>query len=416
MSAWYVRDRGRVIGPLTTDQLTEMRDRGQVQGYHEVSRDRATWQALDLVPQLAPAPRPEPPEPAGPRVRVRERAAPAARPSPWANRQYQLVVGGALALVVVGVVTAVLLSRRSGGGGSGGGGGGSVAGGVITLTPDTSPEDRDRVAEKSVGLVIVGRRITDPNGRVWERPRSTGTCFAVSPDGHLVTNKHVIQGAVEEKEAPARRAIEEKEKIRFEPVVWVFFGLHEKHPAEIVYHSENYDLAVLKIDRPTPHHFALCQTEEAATPRIEDLVALGYPGKLRDQLKLMGAGAANQESGGGPVPVQRWFKETDFVYSREKGYAKLPPFRLAASGGFGECYMLMHTAAISGGNSGGPLICRDGTVVGINTQVLTERIVIAGKVISEREVQGAGFALTLPQLRKEIARGAPATTWRSHPK
>ena len=115
---------GRVIGPLTTDQHIEMRERGQVQGYHEVSRDRTTWQALDLVPQLRPAPPSPPPAYHEPREqeRGRDRAAPARR-SPWANRQYQFIVGGVVLLLVAGTVAAVVLSRKPGGSGGGGGSG-----------------------------------------------------------------------------------------------------------------------------------------------------------------------------------------------------------------------------------------------------------------------------------------------------
>ena len=53
MSTWYIRDRGRVIGPFGTDQLLDMREAGQVQGYVEVSPDQRRWKALDLVPEMA---------------------------------------------------------------------------------------------------------------------------------------------------------------------------------------------------------------------------------------------------------------------------------------------------------------------------------------------------------------------------
>src|SRR5262249_51371798 len=152
----------------------EMRERGQVQGYHEVSRDRTTWQALDLVPQLRQAPPPPPPTYAAPRERVRERdrEAPAARTSPWANRQYQLIVGGVLVLLVGGVITAGVLSQRSRTSGGGSGGGGSdkatVAEGAISFTSQTPRKEREELLRKVVGLVVPGLSVTHTDGRKQE--------------------------------------------------------------------------------------------------------------------------------------------------------------------------------------------------------------------------------------------------------
>jgi len=36
---YFVRDRGRVMGPFTREQLFDMRDRRQLHAYHEVSTD-----------------------------------------------------------------------------------------------------------------------------------------------------------------------------------------------------------------------------------------------------------------------------------------------------------------------------------------------------------------------------------------
>src|SRR5690349_15256769 len=93
MGAWYVRTRGRVVGPLTDAELDDLRERGQVKGFDEVSRDRRTWQALDLA--LPPPgsrrradadddrpPRREPP------------------PPPETNRTFVWVVGGVVAVLL----------------------------------------------------------------------------------------------------------------------------------------------------------------------------------------------------------------------------------------------------------------------------------------------------------------------------
>ena len=52
--SWYVRARGRVLGPLTWAQLLSLRDRGQLARFDEVSQDRQDWMGADRVPRLFP--------------------------------------------------------------------------------------------------------------------------------------------------------------------------------------------------------------------------------------------------------------------------------------------------------------------------------------------------------------------------
>ncbi len=54
---WYVRARGRVLGPFTWAQLESLRDRGQVARFDEVSRDRQSWTGADRVDRLFPGAR-----------------------------------------------------------------------------------------------------------------------------------------------------------------------------------------------------------------------------------------------------------------------------------------------------------------------------------------------------------------------
>ena len=51
---WYVRARGRVLGPLTWAQLRALRDRGQLARFHEVSHDRHKWVGADSLGGLFP--------------------------------------------------------------------------------------------------------------------------------------------------------------------------------------------------------------------------------------------------------------------------------------------------------------------------------------------------------------------------
>ncbi|QEH31541.1 hypothetical protein OJF2_00060 [Aquisphaera giovannonii] len=58
---WYVRNRGKVLGPFGWFELEAMRDRGQLARFHEISQDRRTWISAasfaDLFPTRGDAPR-----------------------------------------------------------------------------------------------------------------------------------------------------------------------------------------------------------------------------------------------------------------------------------------------------------------------------------------------------------------------
>ncbi|MHB1560289.1 MAG: GYF domain-containing protein [Isosphaeraceae bacterium] len=49
---WFMRARGRVLGPFTLAQLLSLRDRGQLSQFHEVSRDRRAWAPAGRTAEL----------------------------------------------------------------------------------------------------------------------------------------------------------------------------------------------------------------------------------------------------------------------------------------------------------------------------------------------------------------------------
>jgi hypothetical protein len=52
LGGWYVRARGRILGPFTWAQLESLRDRGQLARFHEVSKDRQAWMGAAGLAQL----------------------------------------------------------------------------------------------------------------------------------------------------------------------------------------------------------------------------------------------------------------------------------------------------------------------------------------------------------------------------
>ena len=77
---WFIRSRGRVLGPFTTPQLETMRARGQFTQFYEISEDRLNWESAATLTHLFP------PSGAGPGARTASQAisiddAPASAPS-----------------------------------------------------------------------------------------------------------------------------------------------------------------------------------------------------------------------------------------------------------------------------------------------------------------------------------------------
>ena len=48
-AAWYLRKRGQIFGPYTAQQLTQLRDRGHITRYNELSTDKADWQTAEVM-------------------------------------------------------------------------------------------------------------------------------------------------------------------------------------------------------------------------------------------------------------------------------------------------------------------------------------------------------------------------------
>lgn len=51
---WFIRSRGRVLGPFTDPQLETMRARGQFAQFFEVSEDRLNWESASTLTHLFP--------------------------------------------------------------------------------------------------------------------------------------------------------------------------------------------------------------------------------------------------------------------------------------------------------------------------------------------------------------------------
>ena len=173
---------------------------------------------------------------------------------------------------------------------------------------------------------------------------------------------------------------------RIKPNLWVYFA-KEKYEAKVVYMSGKYDMAVLKVDREGPY-FRL--TSRPSIVQGTHIYAMGFPAASSEPLSI--EGAVQRSIRKLSENVESVLDESDYRYSITDGIISLLRTELGTE-------YIQHSAPISGGNSGGPLIYDDGSVIGINTLVGFD---------SEKPGVGVKYyAVSLNQAVDELKRKVP---------
>ena len=157
-----------------------------------------------------------------------------------------------------------------------------------------------------------GQNFSQPQTEVQQ---GLGSGFLISPDGYLLTNEHVIDGAT--------------------VITVTIAGKPQPVSAQVVGSEKDLDLAVLKVNAGS--NLPYLKLGDSDNSRVGDwAIAIGNPYGL-DNTVTVGVISAK----GRPVTVQ------------DHNYPNL----------------LQTDASINPGNSGGPLLNLNGEVIGINTAV-----------------------------------------------
>jgi putative serine protease PepD len=201
--------------------------------------------------------------------------------------------------------------------------------------PGTGGIDVAAVVDAVGPSVVTVNSLND--GRVF----GTGSGVILTSDGEIVTNAHVVDGA-------------EAVRVRLD-------GETEPREADVLALDASNDLALLRID---------ATGLPAATIAAPDDVAVGEP--------VVAIGFALALDGGASVT-------TGVVSALERTLIT----EMGALGG-----LIQTDAAISSGNSGGPLVNATGEVIGINTAVATGN--------ASRSASNIGFAISARILLSEI--------------
>jgi 2-alkenal reductase len=161
-------------------------------------------------------------------------------------------------------------------------------------------------------------------------------------DGHIVTNRHVIEGAEE---------------------IEVNFSSGLKAWAELIGSDTDSDLAVLKVDIPQEDLVPL-PLGDSDQVRVGDFViAIGNPFGLSGTMTIGIVSALDRT---------------------------LASQNVAPGGGiFTSGDIIQTDAAINPGNSGGPLINLRGEVIGVNQAIRTESFSVVGESVNS----GVGFVI-----------------------
>jgi serine protease Do len=241
-------------------------------------------------------------------------------------------------------------------------------------------------ASRAVALVEIGY---DANwfGRGYYELYSVGSGFALDilPEGLIVTNAHVAKPFVDLEEEHGKGSIN----------CHVLFSADEVYNARPIYVSVLADIAVLAIEgdewKEKRSDWPVLTMGDADDFEVGAAVwAIGFPDANR------GAHQTVQTSRTVSDPriakVLEYFPDAGLVPTVTQGILSKVPVK--GHGSYGR--VLQTSAAISGGNSGGPLVDEDGAVLGINTYVVRDPQ--SGAV-----AEGLHYALCATDLTDELS-------------
>lgn len=219
---------------------------------------------------------------------------------------------------------------------------------------------------KELGPSVVAVHVTVENvstvpGTAPHELEGGGSGFVVDKQGHIITNFHVIAGALQE-EAINKGQLQ----IRPDASVKILFieKPGEEFPARVKGVNADYDLAILELEEPdkAPRPRPLTLGDSDHIEAGQTAIAIGSPFGLHSTV-TMGIVSAIEREQPGLVGIDIPFIQSD--------------------------------AAINPGNSGGPLFNASGEVIGINNAILSSTMGPGAFV-------GVGFAVPVNLLKESM--------------
>jgi S1-C subfamily serine protease len=229
---------------------------------------------------------------------------------------------------------------------------------------------------------------------------ASGSGFVVSEDGYILTNRHVAAGwntswgfsnsafpGLLVRIKDGKQVIDYESRVMYENVSgWVpgnatmvggrsvpsgtirgentymnvvFAGTTERRMARLVQPSDEHDVALIKVDIPTPLAKVKMKDDVASVAPGQAITVMGYPGISPQAVSVRGSNDPfnpDFKTSTRPTPTV-----TPGSIGRIIPASSMKEMKFS---GFGDSYQLTVTAT-GAGNSGGPLFDHEGNVIGI---------------------------------------------------
>ena len=178
-----------------------------------------------------------------------------------------------------------------------------------------------------------------------------GSGFMFDPDGHVVTNQHVVEGA---------------------STIEIGFSSGFKAYGTVIGTDSYADIAVIKVDAPAGEIHPLRIGDSSLLQVGEPVVAIGNPFGLNGTMTLGIVSALGRTQLTAPATSGPSFSNADIIQT---------------------------DAAINPGNSGGPLFNMDSEVVGINQSIETNAVdQTTGNAVNS----GVGFSISINLVKRIV--------------
>lgn len=182
-----------------------------------------------------------------------------------------------------------------------------------------TPENVGRIKD---AVVLIDVTLITPQGEMG----ASGSGFVISPNGHIITNAHVVSMVTTDELGGTVVADDRQLQVAFHPGT----AQERVFPAEVLREHHELDLALLKIEPGTPVYLDLGDSDTVA--ETSAIYACGHPLGLREISIRTGT-----------VTAHRTWEGRRFVE---------------------------HDASAEEGNSGGPVVLPDTRVIGVHTLTL----------------------------------------------
>ncbi len=260
----------------------------------------------------------------------------------------------------------------------------------------TSIKDHAGIAD-AVGKVVIGVSGTDYFGKQSYGRAGAGSAFAITHDGAMITNKHVVKPCLEWQRADDYKN-DLKQKYKWTTVdfrIWVFVN-RDKYDARIVHVSSKNDYAILRVQRRFSRPFRLKHSAEETMDA--EVRAIGFPEAAAKAFTDRGLLLKDISKRLLRDDIADCFDHQDLQYTMTAG-------RISQVAEALKVKWFQHDAGTAPGSSGGPLVLTDATVLGVNTLVAQDQ--------RDGKSFGAQWhrALLLGQFRDDIDKHVSGIVW-----